>query len=200
MLSDGKTIDTLRLPHGELRSILDRLDRTTGGAPSPEARRCDRFRYNVRDGLVLQVEGATADFLVHPRRISPEGINFLHGSFLYPGTSGALTLRTTDGEQVLAAGKVIHCRCVHGRIHEVSLLFSRPIEIENFVAASETERVVAAVGGDGSAAIAYPAQEVLAFARKIEELATTGSPLEQLQEAVTQLTTLLANAAPPPAK
>jgi hypothetical protein len=198
MLSDGKTVDTLRLPHGELRSILDRLDRTPGGAPSPEARRCDRYRYNVREGLVLQVEGATADFLVHPRRLSAEGVNFLHGSFVYPGTAGALTLRTTDGEQVLAAGKVVHCRCVHGRIHEVSLLFSRPIEVENFVAANETERPGAAPTGDGPPAVPYPAQDVLALARKIEEFATAGAPLEQIQGTVTQLAALFAEVPAPP--
>ena len=198
MLSDGKTVDTLRLPHGELRAILDRLDRAAGGAPSPEARRCDRYRYNVREGLVLQVGGATADFLVHPRRLSAEGVNFLHGSFLYPGTTGALTLRTTDGEQVLAAGKVIHCRCVHGRIHEVSLLFSRPIEVENFVAASETQRTDAAPIGDAASAVPYPAQDVLALARKIEEFATAGAPLEQIQGAVTQLAALVAQVSPPP--
>ena len=198
MLSDGKTVDTLRLSHAELRSILDRLDRAAGGAPSPEARRCDRYRYNVREGLVLQVGGATADFLVHPRRLSAEGVNFLHGSFLYPGTTGALTLRTTDGEQVLAAGKVIHCRCVHGRIHEVSLLFSRPIEVENFVAASETQRTDAAPIGDAASAVPYPAQDVLALARKIEEFATAGAPLEQIQGAVTQLAALVAQVSPPP--
>jgi hypothetical protein len=200
MLSDGKTIDTLRMPHGELRAILDRLDRAAGGAPSPEARRCDRYRYNVRDGLVLQVGGATADFLIHPRRLSAEGINFLHGSFLYPGTTGALTLRTTDGEQVLAAGKVVHCRCVHGRIHEVSLLFSQPIEVENFVAASETQRTDAAPMTDAASAAPYPAQDVLALARKIVEFATAGAPLEQIQDAATQLAALLVEVPKPPSK
>ena len=198
MLSDGKTVDTLRLSHGELRAILDRLERTTGNAPPSDARKCDRYGYTVREGLVLQVEGATADFVVYPRRLSAEGISFLHGSFLYPGTTCALTLRTTDGEQVLAAGKVVHCRCVHGRIHEVGLLFGRPIEVENFVPVSEIERCGTAPANNPSPAAPYPTNDVLALLRQIEQLAAAGAPVEQLLSAVAQLTALLAKAGSAP--
>jgi hypothetical protein len=127
--------DTLRLSETERQAVVEELDRQD--AMSAGGRRGDsRWKYNVPEGILVHFQHAAAyhfQFLVIPRNISKGGLGLLHGGFVYSGTRCVARLRTIDREFVLAAGRVMHCRCVRGRIHEVGVQFDEPIDVENFV-------------------------------------------------------------------
>lgn len=156
-----------------------------------ELRATYRYRYAVREGLVLQVEGTQVHFVVRPRNLSAGGIAVLHGSFLYPGTACAIVLRELHGAQTLVEGRVIHCRCVHGRAHEVNIRFSQPIEIERFVDAKQARLVATRDVASAPGEPTYPSRQVAQLARRLEELARDRAHRDELYQLVMQLVGLL---------
>jgi hypothetical protein len=65
---------------------------------------------------------------VPPVDLSPNGMAFLHCSFLYPGSTIVATLRALDGEQISVTGKVMRCEHVSGRVHEVGVKLDHAID------------------------------------------------------------------------
>jgi hypothetical protein len=125
----------LRLTDVELREVLRWVDSAGGEGKGRHHRRSERVRLTIRRAL-LQVErsdrpGISA-FIVAPIDLSDTGIGFLHGSFLYPGTRCAISLKADDGTLLTAAGKVVRCRMVRGHVHDVGVRFEIPQKIESF--------------------------------------------------------------------
>jgi hypothetical protein len=178
-------LDALRLSETEQLHILQELDKAANHAGVAELRASQRYRYLVRDGLVMEVEGFQLQFIVRPRNLSAGGISVLHGGFLYAGTRCTITLRDLDGESLSAEGEIVRCRCVHGRAHELNVHFDRPIEIAHFIDLQRA-RVV-----DGLETAAYSGAQVTRLARRIGELASEQAPLEELSRLLSQLTALL---------
>lgn len=144
--------NSVTLPDGKRGELLDRLDRKSGSAASPERghgrggeRRVDRrFEYRQRD-IGLKVEhlgGGSSQLLVSGRNLSSGGIGFLHGAYLHPGSTCQLELVTTRGQLEHVSGKVVSCRHVEGIVHEVGVQFDRRIEPSHFVGSD--------AGDDGS--------------------------------------------------
>ncbi len=190
MIERVERLDALRLPEAEQLRILKRLDES-GCSVRSDLRSNPRYRYQIREGLGLQIEGKAVQFVVRPRNLSVGGISVLHGGFLYPGTACVITLRAVDGEQVRAAGMVVRCRCVHGRAHEVNIHFDEPIEIDDFVDSGRARPALASAPPTQSGAAAYPGSRVARLARCLGELADERAPLEQLTHLMQQLTALL---------
>ncbi len=189
MFSDA-CVDILRLSEGEYLRILGELRQHELRGATAEARSETRYRYSLRRALVLQVADAPVRFWVRPRNISKGGISVLHGCFLYPDTPCIATLVTIDGESVLAPGIVVHCRCVHGRVHEVALKFAQPIDVSNFVRPG-TQAEALALQANGAADCRYPSADVMKLAADVQELAANGAPPERLTELLAELRDLL---------
>ena len=158
--------------------MLEELDHVGQMSDWAEVRKCARYRYRVRDGILLRPSGSKVDFLVRPRNISTYGVSVLHGAFLHPGTECVLCLRTRSGDSVMVWAKLLRCRCVQGRTHELSLLFTKPIEIEKFVvvepagtdsAPQPVATDAAPTSGDPAAALAARIEQVLVADTKREE-------------------------------
>lgn len=194
MSSSRNSVDSLRLSVQEHQAILEQMEQHSGVHPKAELRRSRRFRYVVPDGIIVQVSGATTSYLVRPRNLSETGISFLHGSFLYPGTACSVTLKTIDGEQVLAGGRIVRCRCVRGRVHEVAVQFDSPIDIANFVRIDSAREIQkqppAAPLAD------YPQAEVVALANKFSQLSAAAAPRAKLRILLRQLVELLSDSPP----
>ncbi len=142
MSTSAVYFDTLRLSDTERQAVVDELDRQDAIA-SGGRRTEPRWKYHVPEGILVHFQHAAAyefQFRVIPRNISSAGLGLLHGGFVYSGTRCVARLRTIDREFVLAAGVVVHCRCVRGRIHEVGVKFDEPIDIENFVVLDRSGR------------------------------------------------------------
>lgn len=81
--------------------------------------------------ITIEVRGPSGDVQSHtvpPVDLSPNGMAFLHCSFLYPGSTICATLRTRDGEQMSVTGKVMRCEHVSGRVHEVGVKLDHAID------------------------------------------------------------------------
>ncbi len=191
MIDPVERVDALRLSHADQQHILHQLDEAADQPVVVELRANRRYRYVVREGLVLQVEGTQVQFVVRPRNLSAGGIAVLHGSFLYPGTPCAIMLRELHGEQTLVEGRIVHCRCVHGRAHEVHIRFGEPIEIERFVDLRQARVVTAKDVASAPGALTYPSAQVAQLARRLEELARDQAQRDELYQLVTQLAALL---------
>jgi hypothetical protein len=136
----------LRLTDDELRDVLRWVESVGGEGKGRQHRRSERIRLAIRRAL-LQVErldrpGLLA-FFVAPIDLSDTGIGFLHGSFLYPGTRCAVSLKAEDGTLLTAAGKVARCRMVRGHVHDVGVRFEARQKIESFVKPVEARREAA---------------------------------------------------------
>jgi len=76
------------------------------------------------------------NYLVRTRNLSPTGIAFLHGSFVYTGTGCVLALHDAQGKIVGVEGKVVRCQHVRGHVHDIGVRFSRPLDVKQFLLAT----------------------------------------------------------------
>jgi hypothetical protein len=183
----SQPLDALRLPEAEQLHILQELDASASQPATGELRINQRYRYRIREGLAMQVPGFQFQFIVRPRNLSAGGISVLHGGFLYAGTACTILLRTIAGKPASAEGKIVRCRCIRGRAHELNIHFDQPIEIENYV---DLGKAPVAAGP----ATAYSSAQVTLLAHRLEELASAQAPLAELVPLMAQLTTLLSGA------
>lgn len=104
MQEQSKCVDSLDISEEEQRAIVAELMSTCRTPQAADKRWATRFRYSVREGLQLEVEGPQAAFVVRPRNLPTGGVSFLHGSFLYSGTGCAVTLGAIDGRRCARPG------------------------------------------------------------------------------------------------
>lgn len=190
---DGQErIDSLRLRAEQKREILNSLDRCAA-AGSPEAQKRDqtRFAYRVDDVSIkiFVTELDVRHFVVCARNISRGGLAFLHGSFLYEGTRCEACLIRLSGNALLVTGKVVRCRHVTGRVHEVGMAFSEKIELEDLCkpAVDEVRRAL----GDGvSGEVPAIRGQVLCIHNTKEEGRGIESRLKYAGAAVSAVTSL----------
>ncbi len=78
-------------------------------------------------------------FRVIPMNLSACGIGFLHGAFLYPGTVCDIMLTNLEGKSELVRGQIARCELTKGRIHQVGVRFTAPIEVSRFLAKDSEE-------------------------------------------------------------
>lgn len=136
-----KSTDLLRLSEGELNAVQRRLEAMGPEGRGESYRRSDRHSYR-KNRILVQLQGlndlSATTYQMKPYDISNTGISLLHGTFVYPGTSCLITLLTLDGETVQIRGAIVRCRLVRGRVHELGVNFSDPIDIDCFVRTNNT--------------------------------------------------------------
>ena len=152
-MSGKKFRQSTSLDDAKCANVLNRLDehsRTIHRPPTrkgAERRVLDRIDYRQSD-VALDVQhpgGTTSQFLVCTRNLSAGGLSILHGGFLHPGSNCRVVLPSIGGQRQIIQAKVVSCRLVEGRIHEVGLRFHQQINTADFIdparaAASEPAR------------------------------------------------------------
>ncbi|MBX3393795.1 MAG: response regulator [Phycisphaerae bacterium] len=141
---DSKPVRTIRLEENTLEEILARLD---GSAFNDAGRRADGESFRFRQaGCTLHVKAAGAVtpviFAIVPRRIGPNGLNFLHGGFLHPGTRCCVRLNTLHGSWADLEAKVERCEHVQGSLHDVRIRFDTQIDSSQFTFEAVKNRVL----------------------------------------------------------
>ena len=134
-------VDSLRISPREESEIISELAQTGGisgaaAAASKDRRKNDRVPYLNQAGLFVQMKhpgGSVVNYLVRTRNLSPTGIAFLHGSFVYTGTACVLALHDKDGKMVGVDGKVVRCQHVRGHVHDIGVRFARSLEVKQFL-------------------------------------------------------------------
>lgn len=133
MVGDDNQIDSLRLCAEQKKQILDNLDRLAA-AGGIEAQKRDQTRFEYRAGdisvKIFVTHFDVRNFVVCARNLSRGGLAFLHGTFLYEGTRCEACLMRLSGEAMLVTGRVVRCRHVTGRVHEIGMEFFEKIDLE----------------------------------------------------------------------
>ncbi|MEW6199396.1 MAG: hypothetical protein AB1601_12135 [Planctomycetota bacterium] len=127
--------DTPRLSPDEYAAILAELDAEARSSARGDRRAYRRRRYRGRPVTIVlrQPGGSVGSLAVKPHDLGPGGLSFLHGTFVHTRSVCEVTLRTVDQRDVAVAGRVVRCRLIRGRVHEVGVAFYRPIDVRRFV-------------------------------------------------------------------
>jgi len=120
-------IDTLRIPDRDLLRVLAFLSAKDGGSLKEAIANLPRMLVRI-----CHQTGNCNTYLVKPRDIHRHGICFLHGAFVHTGAQCSVLLRTREGDPTQLAARVIRCRHVVGRIHEIVATFETAIEMKEF--------------------------------------------------------------------
>lgn len=179
MLNRSRCVDALRLSDAQHDFLMEEMENGSAPRAGAEQRQSTRYRYVAREGLVVELDGATSRYVLRPRNLSATGISLLHGGFLYPGTGCRVLLPTLDGQEVFVPGRIVRCRSVHGRIHEVGVQFGMPIEIDMFIDTQEA-RVKEAPAVPPEAAVEYDHALVAALTRELYQFAADARPRTDL--------------------
>lgn len=137
----------LRKAEDEVRAILDRLDHDSTPDEVVHRRNSTRYSYRVPSLLVEFASlSATTSHAVPSRNISREGVAFLLGNFVYPGTHCRIQLVSQHDHAQIADGTVVRCRYVEGSasVYEVGVKLDRPIDVTTFQEAAPQVRVLLA--------------------------------------------------------
>jgi hypothetical protein len=135
-------VDTLRISKSEWRAILTQLERDAQDPTGRDKRRDQRKRYRAMMTLLIKMlhpGGTRITYLVRTRNLSNTGLGFLHGGYLHSGTRCTLALTALDGTPCPISGKIVRCRHLQGKVHEVGIRFERPINLEEYT--TPTDRV-----------------------------------------------------------
>ena len=128
--------DILRLSTKQAAEVLERMRPSKASVPKEERRLSPRVFYTEVSRLCALLEHerkGKRTYALIPRNLSSTGISLLHGKFVYGGTNCVVGLRALDGQVVPVRGKVIWCRLVTGRVHELGVRCEDPIDVEDFI-------------------------------------------------------------------
>jgi len=127
-------LKSVRLNEAAQRALLKNME--TGKQQVEDTKRAEeRCPIHLLD-VPLQVthpDGAVARFLICLRNISPGGMSFIHGGFLYPKSKVVLMAPTIWGDVEQLEGRVANCRHVEGQNHEIGVQFDKPCDRRRFL-------------------------------------------------------------------
>jgi len=128
--SANQAIDVLRMNERDRETLTRELNSGRREVKGSDLRENQRVAYELAHGVVMELQqpgGNTSRYMVQPRDISCTGLGFLHGSFVYTDSVCTCELVTIDGSQMPIRGKIVRCRHVKGRVHEVGVHFDDPL-------------------------------------------------------------------------
>ena len=134
-------VDSLRMSERDLMRLLAQIVARDGArTETNNARRADLERAITEStGLprtlvrICHPRGNCTTYLVKPRDIHTDGFVFLHGAFVHLGAECSMLVRARAGQPTQLSAKVIDCRHVSGRVHEVVASFDQPIRLEDYM-------------------------------------------------------------------
>lgn len=129
-------IDTLRISDRDWMALVTAIEAQSASARPSEKRSSRSPRYRSLNSVVIRLQhpgGTQGAYKVRSRNLSPEGMAFIHGSFIYPKSPVTAILSNKEGQLVSVGGKIARCAHVTGKFHEIGVRFDSPIFIEEFV-------------------------------------------------------------------
>jgi len=141
-------VDSLRMSERDLMRLLAQIVAREGGSARVEASNAQRAELEraitESAGLprtlvrICHPRGNCTTYLVKPRDIHTDGFVFLHGAFVHIGAECSMLVRACDARPTQLSAKVIACRHVTGRIHEIVARFDQPVRLEDYVWCDQT--------------------------------------------------------------
>lgn len=129
-----RPIQTIRLSARDQRKLVDGINAKANPGKVDNERRNVRIDFHCEGVIatITQPNGMSVRHAVVTRNLSRWGIAFVHGQFVYPDSICEMTVPTLNKEMYAVRGKVVRCRHVEGIVHEVSVIFDEPIELDLF--------------------------------------------------------------------
>lgn len=133
-MSKEEVVNTLKLSPRELEQIAADLNRANNLSAARSKRKLKRW--NLQQQKVILTIVHPNDTKTHgvamPRNISQKGAAVLYGCFVHPGSNCFLSLRCVDGSTQSVGAKVMHCRHIKGRLHDLGLAFESAVNPRDF--------------------------------------------------------------------
>ena len=140
-IPEGQEI--LRLSVIETVEVLQRIDdAVTNDTVTKERRGESRVTFQPVSRIAVLMEGepiGRRTYMLAPRNLSRSGCSLIHGKFVYPKTACVVGLCARDAQAVPVHSKVIWCRYITGRVHELGIEFTDPIDLSEFVPGVEPD-------------------------------------------------------------
>lgn len=135
----------LRQPSEYVSQVLDKLDTNPPTGRVKPRRGTEREAYRALPLEVEILETSSRNwvsYLAAARNLSPTGIAFLIGQFVYPGTECRVYLVDRDNQRITHGGRIVRCRYLAGtaRLHEVGVQFESPIDLTHYLPRPSTNR------------------------------------------------------------
>lgn len=150
MSQPSQALDTLRLTDREWKALLDQLETGTPMPARGNARRDQRQTYRNMPQVLLAVEHPAhswARFRVRPRNISAGGLGFFHGSYIHQNARVVTVLPGRDHGLKTIEGRVRRCEFLGGKIHQVGVQFSQPVDVADLLQFGVADTIVPAAAG-----------------------------------------------------
>lgn len=128
-------LNTLGLNNDQAEQLADHLDSDSTGESS--RRGSARLTYR-RASVTLCIEqpgGGSTTVRVVSRNLSKGGMSLLHAAFLHPGTRCVVVLRHKVKGDIPIKARIVRCRHVTKKVHELGVQFDHPIEVVEYVIA-----------------------------------------------------------------
>lgn len=120
-------VDALRMTEADRRTVMEVLVHGDGPTVGAEKRKSRRLATGLQLRAMLDVsqfQGGLGRYVVYSFDLSEGGMGVLHGAFLHEGSSCVVKFKTEDGSPIAVEGRVVRCRLIKGRIHEVGIEFT----------------------------------------------------------------------------
>jgi hypothetical protein len=135
--NDGELIDALRISDAEWYECVQEMDlRAMAESDRENSRAEERQPYRNITKIIVSIrnyDGRMQQFKVRAYDLSPSGLGFLHGAYIYNDTPAELfMLNKTHGMSRIPA-KIVSCIHVKSRIHRVGAQFKEPIDLSDFL-------------------------------------------------------------------
>ena len=131
--------NSLGISQAVLDALIDRLETSSEDSKASRASVRVPFRRLALPMAVFHGDGSRAGVVVACRNISAGGIAVLHSAYMHVGTPCEVTLPRPGLSSVTVQGKVVRCRHVGGKVHEVGVQFRKPIEPRDFAAPTDQD-------------------------------------------------------------
>ena len=94
-----------------------------------------RVNCNIQNVVVclVQADNRVAKHSVVTRNLSGQGLSFIHGQFIHVGSECMVELPTLEGSVNKMPGRIARCGHVMGILHQVAVVFDKPIKLEKYV-------------------------------------------------------------------
>jgi two-component system chemotaxis response regulator CheY len=133
-------LTTLKMSARDQQKLIDYVEQS-GRRTIDEERRSLRVDFTGRKALISieTGQGQKVEHAVLPRNLSRWGLAFVHGRFVYPNANCRVTMPMANGKWYVIDGVIRFCRHVSGIIHEVSVVFVEPVDLNDFVTLNDKQ-------------------------------------------------------------
>lgn len=134
---DGALVDSLRISDAEWYACVQEMDMRSMGVNVPfDRRHMKRQPYRNIARIIVSIytfDGMRQQFKVRAYDLSPTGLGFLHGAYLYNDTPAELLMQHHIHGMTRIPATIVSCVHVKNRIHRVGAKFAEPIELDGYL-------------------------------------------------------------------